>query len=48
MVSDQVLQSRLYDWRTSKGDAWLEALGPLMKARELEGVERSKKSLSTS
>jgi hypothetical protein len=46
MVSDQVLQSRLYDWRTSKGDEWLEALGPLMKARELEGVERYKKSHS--
>jgi hypothetical protein len=45
MRSDDILQKRLDEWRKKDGDAWLESLGPIIRARELRGIERFQKAL---
>jgi hypothetical protein len=40
IASDDKMQKLLDDWRTSNGEAWLESVGPIMKARELRNIER--------
>ncbi len=43
--SDEILQSKLDVWRRRDGDSWLESLGPLIRERELHGIERFQKTL---
>lgn len=42
---DSVLQKRLNDWRKREGETWLETLGPVIREREMRGIERYQKSL---
>ena len=48
MRSDDILQKRLDEWRKKDGEAWLESLGPMIRTRELRGIERFQKSLQGS
>ncbi|MHB1868246.1 MAG: hypothetical protein ACYCPP_04805 [Nitrososphaerales archaeon] len=45
VVSDEYLQVWLNDWRAKEGEIWLESLGPIIREREMRGVERYRKSL---
>ncbi|HVB12171.1 MAG TPA: hypothetical protein VNE86_03490 [Nitrososphaerales archaeon] len=45
MGSDESMQVWLNDWRAKEGDVWLESLGPIIREREMRGVERYRKSL---
>ena len=45
MRSDESMQVWLNDWRAKEGDVWLESLGPIIREREMRGVERYRKSL---
>jgi hypothetical protein len=40
--SDDSMQKVLDSWRATNGEDWLESLGPVMKARELKNIERSR------
>lgn len=43
--NDEILQSKLEDWRRREGESWLESLGPVIRAREIRAAERFQKSL---
>ena len=38
--SDDEMQSLLETWKKEDGDAWLDAIGPVMKKRELQNIQR--------
>lgn len=42
--SEEMMQQFLDDWKSSKGEEWLESVGPVMKAREMKNIERYKSS----
>jgi hypothetical protein len=43
---DKVMQQILDDWRNENGEAWLESLGPIMKKREIQNIERFNSAVS--
>ncbi len=47
MGSDDSLQARLNEWRKREGEAWLESLGPVIREREMRGIQRYEKSLQS-
>ncbi len=40
IISEEVMQQHLQEWRLNAGDKWLESVGPVMKAREMRNIER--------
>ena len=46
MGKDESLQTQLNEWRKREGDAWLETLRPIIKAREMRGIERYQNNIA--
>jgi len=44
---DSSIQLYLDDWKQENGNAWLDSLGPTMKERELNNMERNRKASSS-
>lgn len=42
VATDAKMQEVLSIWHKEKGEDWLESVGPIMKAREMRNIERSK------
>ncbi|MDG6999430.1 MAG: hypothetical protein JRN15_09985 [Nitrososphaerota archaeon] len=42
--ADESMQRLLDAWRIEEGDAWLNNVGPVMKAREMHNIERYQES----
>lgn len=43
--NDEELQLILDSWRKKEGQKWLESLGPVIRSREMRGIERYEKSI---
>ena len=46
--TDESLQVRLNEWRKLDGDAWLGTLGPIIRDREMRGIQRYQETLRSS
>ena len=45
--TDESLQVRLNEWRKLEGDAWLGTLGPIIRDREMRGIQRYQETLQS-